>query len=434
MVSCSSRRTRTARSPSRRRATTSDTRARSSAAALASWSASLLHRCSRQPRSALRREPSSARSRASASRQGSARRWMTRYHQAPRGSSRSTTTTTPMRSPAHSGTPSARRPHRSTRRRRRSSRRVSKRRRQGSRAETMSSEPNRGYVLVTGTSTGIGAATALHLAEKGFHVFAGVRQAADGEMLRAQAPERLTPLIIDVTDESTISPAAAGVADVVGERGLAGLVNNAGIGVPAPIEFQPMADFRKQLEVNLFGPVAMIQAFLPLIRRGGGRIVNVGSIGGLLVLPLNGAYSASKFGMRAISDALRLELWQWNIHVSLIEVAPVKTAIFGKSFEALDSLESTLREEGFRLYEQQIAAIRKAVEKAAGDADPPLVIAKAILHALTSDKPKTRYLAGHGGRETAAAAALPDRARDSALAHELGLPKPEQPVGAVSRK
>ena len=159
-----------------------------------------------------------------------------------------------------------------------------------------------------------------------------------------------------------------------------------------------MADFRRQLEVNLFGPVAMIQAFLPLIRRGGGRIVNVGSIGGMLVLPLNGAYSASKFGMRAISDALRLELRQWNIHVSLIEVAPVKTAIFGKTFAELDGLESTLGEEGFGLYEQQIAAIRKAVEKAEADADPPLVIAKAILDALTSDKPKTRYLVGHGGK------------------------------------
>ncbi len=290
----------------------------------------------------------------------------------------------------------------------------------------MSSERrDRGFVVVTGTSTGIGAATALHLAEEGFHVFAGVRREADGNALQAKAPERLTPLIIEVTDEATILAAAAAVSDVAGERGLAGLVNNAGIGVPAPIEFQPMADFRRQLEVNLFGPVAMIQAFLPLIRRGGGRIVNVGSIGGLLVLPLNGAYSASKFGMRAISDALRLELRQWNIHVSLIEVAPVKTAIFGKTFAELDGLESTLGEEGFGLYEQQIAAIRKSVEKAEADADPPLVIAEAILDALTSDKPKTRYLVGHGGKEVAVAAALPDRARDRALAHELGLPKPE---------
>ena len=289
----------------------------------------------------------------------------------------------------------------------------------------MSSErKDRGFVVVTGTSTGIGAATARHLADEGFQVFAGVRREADGDALREHAPEQLTPLIIEVTDEATISAAAAEVADVVGEHGLAGVVNNAGIGVPAPIEFQPMADFRNQLEVNLFGPVAMIQAFMPLIRRGGGRIVNVGSIGGMLVLPINGAYSASKFGIRAISDALRLELRQWNIHVSLIEVAPVKTAIFGKSFEALDSLESTLGEEGFALYEQQIAAIRKAVEKAEADADPPLVIAEAILDALTSDKPKTKYLVGHGGKETALAAALPDHARDRALARELGLPKP----------
>ena len=288
-----------------------------------------------------------------------------------------------------------------------------------------SESEDRGFVLVTGTSTGIGAAAAAHLAAEGFHVFAGVRREADGEALRAQAPGKLTPLILDVTDETAISAAATTVADGVGDRGLAGLVNNAGIAKPAPIEFQPLADFRTQLEVNLFGPVAMVQAFLPLIRRGGGRIVNVGSIGGLLVLPLNGAYSASKFGIRAVTDALRLELRQWNIHVSLIEVAPVKTAIFSKTYAELDALEQRLGEAGYRLYEEQIAAVRTATEKAAADADPPLVIAKAIADALTSDKPKTRYLVGHGGKQVAVAAALPDRARDLALARELGLPKPE---------
>jgi NAD(P)-dependent dehydrogenase (short-subunit alcohol dehydrogenase family) len=284
---------------------------------------------------------------------------------------------------------------------------------------------DRGSVVITGTSTGIGEATAIHLAEEGFHVFAGARREEDGEALRAKVSDKLTPVIIDVTDESTIAASAATVADAVGEHGLAGLVNNAGIAKPAPIEFQPMADFRTQLEVNLFGPVAMIQAFLPLIRRGGGRIVNVGSIGGLLVLPLNGAYSASKFGMRAVTDALRLELRQWNIHVSLIEVAPVVTAIFGKTYAELDALETRLGETDYRLYEEQIAGVRKATEKAAADADPPLVIAEAIAEALTSDKPKTRYLVGHGGKEVAVVAALPDRARDKALAHELGLPNPE---------
>jgi len=294
----------------------------------------------------------------------------------------------------------------------------------GSEVEVSSDGADRGFVLVTGTSTGIGAATAAHLAAEGFHVFAGVRREADGEAVQAKAPGKVTPLILDITDGKAISAAAATVAAAVGDRGLAGLVNNAGIAKPAPIEFQPLADFRTQLEINLFGPVAMIQAFLPLIRRAGGRIVNVGSIGGLLVLPLNGAYSASKFGIRAVTDALRLELRQRSIHVSLIEVAPVKTAIFGKTYAELDALEQRLGEAGYRLYEEQAAAVRRATEKAAADAEPPLVIAKAIADALTSDKPKPRYLVGHGGREVQVAAALPDRARDRALVKELGLPKP----------
>ncbi len=261
---------------------------------------------------------------------------------------------------------------------------------------------------------------------KGFHVFAGVRREADGDALRAQAPERLTPLIIDVTDEATISAAAATVADAVGERGLAGLVNNAGIGKPAPIEFQPMADFRRQLEVNLFGPVAMIQAFLPLIRRGGGRIVNVG-------LDRRDARPAAQRRLQRVE--VRDAGDQRRAPARAAPVEHPRVADRGRARRRPRSSARRTRSwtgsrrrsatTGFALYEQQIAAIRKAVEKAAADADPPLVIAKAILHALTSDKPKTRYLVGHGGKQIAVAAALPDRARDRALARELGLPKPE---------
>ena len=283
----------------------------------------------------------------------------------------------------------------------------------------------RGHVLVTGTSTGIGEATALHLAEQGFHVFAGVRRAKDGTALQAQASAPLTPVILDVTKESTISAARTTVESTVGERGLAGVVNNAGIAVPGPLELQPMSDFRLQLETNLFGPLAVIQAFMPLIRRGNGRIVNVGSVGGMVVLPITGAYSVSKFGLHAMSDALRLELRQWGIHVSLVQVAPVESAIYGKTYDALDGLESKLGAEGYRRYEPQITAVRKATEKAEEDAESAVVIAKAVQHALTSSQPKAKYLAGHGGRQVQAAAALPDRARDKALARELGLPKPE---------
>lgn len=283
----------------------------------------------------------------------------------------------------------------------------------------------RGHVLVTGTSTGIGEATALHLSEQGFHVLAGVRRVKDGRALQERAAGQLTPVVVDVTKERTIAAARETIEAAVGKRGLAGLVNNAGVAVPGPLELQPMADFRLQLEVNLFGPLAVIQAFMPLIRRGNGRIVNVGSVGGMVVLPITGGYSVSKFGLHAMSDALRLELRQWGIHVSLVQVAPVESAIYAKTYAALDGLRTKLGEEGYRLYEPQITAVRKTTEKAEADAEPPVVIAKAVHHALTSGRPKTRYLAGHGGRQVQAAAALPDHARDRALARELGLPKPD---------
>jgi NAD(P)-dependent dehydrogenase (short-subunit alcohol dehydrogenase family) len=283
----------------------------------------------------------------------------------------------------------------------------------------------RGAVVITGTSTGIGAATAVRLVESGFHVFAGVRRAEDGEALRSRAPDGLTPIRIDITEPATIAAAADTVAGAVGERGLAGLVNNAGIVKPAPIEFQPLDDFREQLEVNLVAHVAVTQAFLPLIRLGGGRIVNVGSIGGRLVLPIHGAYSASKFGMEALSDALRLELRQWRIHVSLVDPGATETAIFGKTLAELDALQHRLGEVGYRLYAEQIAAVRRLVEKTAAEADPPAAVAKAVADALVSDEPETRYLAGHGAKAAAALARLADGMKDLAVAKEVGLPDPE---------
>ena len=283
-----------------------------------------------------------------------------------------------------------------------------------------------GPVFVTGTSTGIGAATALHLADEGFRVFAGVRRLEDGEALQAQSSNGLSPVHLDIRDEATISAAADAVSAEVGKRGLAGLVNNAGIVKPAPIEFQPIADFREQLEVNLVAHVAVIQAFLPLIRLGRGRIVNVGSIGGRLVLPIHGAYSASKFGMEALSDALRLELRQWKIPVSLVDPGATETAIFGKTLAEIDGLEDRLGKDGYTLYADQLAAIRRTVEKTAASAAPAEALAKTIAEALTSDKPKARYLAGHGAKAAAALArSATDHAKDLAIAKEVGLPDPE---------
>jgi NAD(P)-dependent dehydrogenase (short-subunit alcohol dehydrogenase family) len=286
--------------------------------------------------------------------------------------------------------------------------------------------PERGPVVITGTSTGIGAATAVYLAEQGFQVFAGVRHDADGDALKSRTSGQLVALHIDITDPATISSAVASVSETVGTRGLAGLVNNAGIVKPGPLEFQPLADFREQLEVNLVCQLAVIQAFLPLIRRGQGRIVNVGSIGGRLVLPIHGAYHASKFGMEALSDALRLELRQWRIPVSLVDPGATRTAIFGKTLAALDAMQQTLDDEGHAQYNAQMAAIRRTVEKTAADAAPADELARAIGKAMMADHPKARYLAGNGAREAAALARTPsDRLKDLAIAKDVGLPDPE---------
>lgn len=289
----------------------------------------------------------------------------------------------------------------------------------------MGDPTDRGHVVVTGTSTGIGAAAALHLAEQGFEVFAGVRSDADGEGLKERASGVLTPVILDIRDGKQIAAAVETVSAAVGERGLAGLVNVAGIVKPAPLEFQPLDDFREQLEVNLIGHLAVIQAFLSLIRLGSGRIVNVGSIGGLVVLPVHGAYSASKFGMEAISDALRLELRQWWIPVSLVDPGATETAIFGKTLASIDDLEQTLGEKGYGLYADQIAGVRKLVVKTASDTAPAQELAETIFEAMTHDEPKSRYLAGKGAREAELAARLPDHLRDKAIAKEAGLPDPE---------
>src|SRR5271169_5091661 len=166
----------------------------------------------------------------------------------------------------------------------------------------------RGVVVVTGTSTGIGRAAAIHLDKIGFRVFAGVRRIQDGESLKVESTERITPVLMNVTDEATLVAAVGQVAKAVGDEGLSGLVNNAGIAVGGPLEFLPISEIRKQFEVNVLGQIAVIQSFLPLLRKTNSRIVNVGSIAGRMAVPFIGPYSASKFALEAITDSLRIEL------------------------------------------------------------------------------------------------------------------------------
>jgi NAD(P)-dependent dehydrogenase (short-subunit alcohol dehydrogenase family) len=194
-----------------------------------------------------------------------------------------------------------------------------------------SQSPQSDSVVITGASTGIGAACALALDKLGYRVFAGVRHPADGERLQQQAGPRLMPIRLDVTDAASISAASHTVAAMVGERGLAGLVNNAGIGVAGPIELLPLADWRRQFEVNVFGLIAVTQTFLPLIRTGRGRIINMGSIAGRASMPFMAPYAASKHALEAITDALRLELQPWGIRVALIAPGAIATPIWKNS-------------------------------------------------------------------------------------------------------
>src|SRR5215210_8188641 len=245
-----------------------------------------------------------------------------------------------------------------------------------------------GTVLVTGASTGIGEATVLHLSTLGFDAVGAVRKDEDAERLEARGVRTVR---IDVTDPAQIAAAR----DSLGEAPLAGLVNNAGIAVAAPLEFLPMDKLRQQLEINLIGQAAVTQAFLPALRRGGGRIVMVSSIGGRVALPLVGAYNASKFGLEGLSDSLRRELRQHGVDVILIEPGGVKTPIWNKAEQLADQMLEDVPPEAERLYGQMIATLRaetKKIEQERGI--EPREVAEAVGTALTSKRPRTRYLVG----------------------------------------
>lgn len=288
----------------------------------------------------------------------------------------------------------------------------------------MTADRPRGAVLITGASTGIGAACALHLDRLGFRVWAGVRRPSDGEALVGQASRQLTPIILDVTDSSSIATAFAAVAADAGGDGLAGLVNNAGIVVAGPVELLPIAELRTQLEVNVIGLVAVTQAALPLLRRGRGRVVNIGSISGRMATPVVGAYAASKFALEALTDALRLEVQPWGIDVALIEPGAVATPIWEKSRVAGLALRQALTPDAERLYADAISAVERAAARSARQAISPDAVVRAVAHALTAPRPKTRYLVGTAARIQSIIARLPDRLRDRLLTRALRLPPP----------
>jgi NAD(P)-dependent dehydrogenase (short-subunit alcohol dehydrogenase family) len=249
-------------------------------------------------------------------------------------------------------------------------------------------------VVITGASSGIGEACAMEMDRRGWRVFAGVRSEEAAQGLRAQASARLVPVMIDVTDPDGLADAARTVAAVVGEAGLNGLVNNAGIVVPGPLELIPLEQLRNQLEVNVIGQVAATQAFLPLLRAGRGRIVNMGSISGRLATPYLGPYAASKFALEAISDALRQELRHFGISVSIVEPTSIKTPIWEKTEKVADRLGRQMDARLDELYGEDIAAFRAMSRRAAEYGLPVETVVRAVVHALCARRPKTRYPVG----------------------------------------
>jgi NAD(P)-dependent dehydrogenase (short-subunit alcohol dehydrogenase family) len=256
-------------------------------------------------------------------------------------------------------------------------------------------------VLVTGASSGIGAACAERLARSGWRVLAGVRRAGD-------APKGTEELLLDVTELDQIRAAAERVEE------LQGLVNNAGIALASPLEFVPLDELRKQLEVNVLGQVAVTQALIPALRRGRGRVVFIGSIAGKSALPFLGPYSASKHALEAIADALRVELAPWGIGVTIVEPGTIKTAIWTRSAARADELLERLdgRERLEQLYGARLARLRK-IAMARGQAGAPAErVAEVVEEALTAPRPPTRRLVGRDARIRAGLELLPDRLRD----------------------
>jgi NAD(P)-dependent dehydrogenase (short-subunit alcohol dehydrogenase family) len=265
-------------------------------------------------------------------------------------------------------------------------------------------------VLITGASTGIGEACALRLAEQGWHVFAGVRRDDDGQRLVAATTGIVEPLILDVTDEAGIEKAMGKVGDQ-----LTAVVNNAGVAVGGPVEYLPLDEWRRQFEVNVIGQIAMTQAALPLIRAAGaeGRVVFIGSIGGRVSTPLMAPYDASKFALEAIAESLRHELRPAGIKVVLIEPGAVRTPIWEKGRHSADGVEKSLPPEAISRYRWAIDGVRKGIDMQERNGVPAARVAEVVERALTSPRPRARYLVGRDAVVMATMARLlPDSARD----------------------
>lgn len=276
-------------------------------------------------------------------------------------------------------------------------------------------------VLITGASTGIGEACAYFLNNLGYTVFATVRRDSDAEKLLEKSESKIIPIMLDVTSSTSIKDSAKIILEHVEDHGLYGLVNNAGIAVVGPLELIQEHDLRQQFDVNFFGLFEVTQAFLPLLRKAKGRIINISSISGLISYPLGGPYCASKFAVEALSDCFRMELKEWGIHVSIVEPGSIATPIWEKSTKAVYEKFAHLTPEEKALYETPLINLEKVGKEGLEKGIHPDQVAKVVAKILTDKKPKTRYIVGKDAKKFAwFKKLLPDSILDTFIRKEMG--------------
>jgi NAD(P)-dependent dehydrogenase (short-subunit alcohol dehydrogenase family) len=242
--------------------------------------------------------------------------------------------------------------------------------------------------------------------------------------LKQRASDQLTPIFLDVTEHESISSAAETVASAVGEAGVVGLVNNAGFSVNGPLEFLPICELRKQFETNVIGQIAVTQAFMPLIRKGNGRVINVGSMRGELVIPMDGPYCASKFALEALTASLRMELRPWSIPVLMVQPGFIATGVIEKSLAAWDKLAEDLPQHVHTMYGPYIDSARRFANRMSVYGSPTEDVARTIAKALMAKKPKRRYRVGRGAKiQPFVAKYVPAPISDWVIVKMLGLRK-----------
>jgi NAD(P)-dependent dehydrogenase (short-subunit alcohol dehydrogenase family) len=273
-------------------------------------------------------------------------------------------------------------------------------------------------VLVTGAGRGIGRSIAEHLANQGWDVIAGVRTQLDADAITATNPQRISAVLLDVTDDAQLDQLEATLP-----ARLDAVVNNAGVVVAGPMEAVSTADWRKQLDVNVIGQLAVTRAVLPRLRRSRGRVVFISSINGQLAFPMMGAYCASKFALEAAAEAMRMELRPWGISVVVVEPAQTDTDMWHTAPAMVAETEAAFSPAHRELYARHIAGFKKRIPLSQKMAVAPEKVSAVVERALTTKRPRPRYVVGAAPKVQAALITkLPIAVRDRVLRMVAGQP------------